>query len=267
MLKKGFVIFGPQGNSCFMTKSFLIFTLLISLTCAKVNHVANYEVKYYELKDSIDLPVAKADEIDSLIAPFKKTLDFKMKEVIGQSAKRLNMAFPESTLGNFIADVLFRKAEEHYDGVVDFAFINYWSIGIAEIQKGVINKGQIYELMPFENHLVIIKVDQDVMYKLFENMAKKGGWPVSKQVKFKITDGKPTDITINGQPLKKDYIYHVAVSDYLANGGDGCSFFKGEDRDIVDVLIREMIMQGIIDLANNGEPVNAELDGRIYLKE
>ncbi len=239
--------------------------LVITLSCAKVNHVADYQVSAYQINDSINSD--NVDEINELIKPYKTKLDAEMNVVIGESATRLNKAFPESTLGNFVADVLYRKAEEYYEGKVDFALINYYSIGIQEVQKGNITKAQVYELMPFENHLVIMKVDQYVVLQLFENIAKKGGWPISKQVKFKIENDIPIDISINGQPLKGGYIYHIAVSDYLANGGDSCSFFKGEDRDNVDVLIRNMIMQGILDQYEKGVAITAALDGRIKLKE
>ncbi len=234
-------------------------------SCVKVNHIAGYKAISYQMNDSIS-PVGDL-KIDSLIKPYKKQVDIEINKVIGYSAKNLNMSFPESTLGNFVADLIFRKAKQYNDDSVDFAFINYWSIKIDGIPKGAINKGQIYELMPFENHLVILKVGRDEVFQLFENMAKKGGWPVSKQVKFQIADEKPINIFINGKPLEDDKTYHIALSNYLANGGDGCSFFKGKDRDEINILIRDLIMQGIIDQERKGEPITAKIEGRISLKE
>jgi len=249
-----------------MPRFYKFLTLLLFLySCAKVNHIADYQADTYELNNSIN--VGEVEEINKLIQPYKVKVDAEMNEVIGQSAKHLNMAFPEGTLGNFVADVLYQKAVEGYEERVDFAFINYWSIRIEEIPKGPITKGQVFELMPFENHLVILKVDQNVVFQLFENMALKGGWPVSKQVNFKIENGKPTDILVNRKPLQDDYIYHIAISNYIANGGDGCSFFIGKERDNVDLMIRDMIMQGILDYGENGKEITAEIEGRITLKE
>ena len=36
----------------------------------------------------------------------------KTNVVIGQSSKRLNMAFPESTLGNLVADIIFSTSSK-----------------------------------------------------------------------------------------------------------------------------------------------------------
>jgi 2',3'-cyclic-nucleotide 2'-phosphodiesterase (5'-nucleotidase family) len=255
----------PLMANLMFKKRLVYISILFFISCAKVNHVADVQVSSYKMDDAAR--TGQSEAIDSLINPYKMKIDTEMNVVIGLCAKRLNMAVPESTLGNLIADVLYQKAVEYYEGQVDFAVINYSSIRLNELQKGDITRGLIYELMPFENHLVIVKVDKNVVYKLFENIAKSKGWPVSKQVKFVISESKPIDILIDGKPLKEDYIYHIAVPDYLANGNSGCSFFKGEDRADVDVLIREMIMEGILDFKNKGEPINADLEGRISLKK
>ena len=243
----------------------LLISIISILSCAKVNHLPDHKYSSYQLNDTIKVDETVA--VNALIEPYKIVLDAEINVVIGQSAKRLNMAFPESTLGNFVADVLYQQAEKSYEGKIDFAFINYWSIRLEEIQRGDITKGQVFELMPFENHLVIMKVDRFVVRQLFENMAVKGGWPISKQVKFQIKDGKPKNISINGKPLEEGYTYHIAVSNYIANGGDSCSFFKDEDRDDIDVLIRDMIVQGIVDYKEKGEAISANVEGRVSLIE
>ena len=258
-LQKGFVIF---GKTCSMPRFYIIvFLTLIVFSCSKVNHLAKVDSNVYQLDGSVN--VGNVNHIDSIIQPYKKEVDKEMNKVIGQTSKSLTMAFPEGTLGNFVADVLHEKAVEHYEGRVDFAFINYWSIRIEEIPKGAITKSHVFELMPFENHLVIMKVEKNIVLQLFENMAQKGGWPVSKQVQFKIKNGKPFDVLINEQPLQENYIYHIAVSNYLANGGDNCSFFINQNRDNLEVMIRDMIMNGIVDIDKAGKLIDAEIEGRI----
>ena len=243
----------------------LILLALIVSSCSKVNHLAKIDSKSYQLDGSIN--AESVSEIDSMIQPYKKELDKEMNQVIGHTAKRLYMAFPEGTLGNLVADILYEQAAVHYEGQIDFAFINYWSILIKEIPEGKITKSHVFELMPFENHLVIMKVEKDIVLKLFENMAEKGGWPISRQVQFGIENGKPIDILINGKPLQENHVYHIAVSNYLANGGDSCGFFINQNRKNLEVMIRDMIMQGIIDINNTGKLVDAEIEGRITIKK
>ena len=82
---------------------FLI-SIITILSCARVNHLADCEFSAYQLNDTIE--VDEVEAINELIEPYKILLDAEMNVVIGHSAKRLNLAFPESSLGNFVADVL-----------------------------------------------------------------------------------------------------------------------------------------------------------------
>ena len=98
------------------------------------------------------------------------------------------------------------------------------------IPKGDILTKQIYEVMPFENEIVIIKMNGKDVEGLFDYYLKtQKNNPVSHL--FIETDENDviSKKLINGKSIEYNKIYYIATSDYLALGGDNMSFFsKGE---------------------------------------
>ena len=207
--------------------------------------------------------IEPSDEITALIAPYKKEMEKEMNQVIGACVKDLTKDRPECTLGNWMADLVHKKCEEYYGQPIDFAIVNYGGIRILTLPAGKITKSNIFELMPFENALVVIHVDAQILQEFFDKMALYGGWPVSYQVKYKIKNNKAIDITINGQPIDKNKIYKIALSDFIANGGDKCFFFKNQKRDWLGKLFRDAIMEHVMDLTKEGKQIDANIEGRV----
>jgi 2',3'-cyclic-nucleotide 2'-phosphodiesterase (5'-nucleotidase family) len=78
----------------------------------------------------------------------------------------------------------------------------------------------------------------------------------------------PTDITINGKAFDETKDYWVVTSDYLANGGDSYNFFKdAKERKIMNVLLRNMIINYCEDITKLEQTIKPKLDGRIQLSK
>ena len=200
--------------------------LLISISSCKIYHEANTEHSKYDL--TTDANIQSDIEINEMIAPYKEDLDAEMNQVIGVCEKELMKALPECTLGNWAADAILEQCNNTYSGPVDFAVVNYGGIRIPSLPQGDITTGKIFELMPFDNMLVVLEVKGSVVQQLFENIAGRGGWPVSKGVVCTFnTAGQLLDVQINGKAIDTNKIYRIGITDYVANGGDKCDFFKG----------------------------------------
>jgi 2',3'-cyclic-nucleotide 2'-phosphodiesterase (5'-nucleotidase family) len=194
-------------------------------------------------------------------------MEKEMNQVIGACEKELMKAKPESTLGNWTADLVHKKCEEYYGKSIDFALVNYGGLRIPSLPAGPIMKSTIFELMPFENALVVLNVDAETVEKLFVRMAEYGGWLISHQVQFDIKNGKPIDVQINGKPIDKNKMYKIALSDFVANGGDKCFFFEDKKQELLGKLFRDAIMEHVIELNAQGKKVNADLEGRVEVIE
>ena len=118
------------------------------------------------------------------------------------------------------------------------------------------------ELMPFENRIVIMEVNGLTLDSLFNHMAAKGGWHVSG-ARYKIKDGKAVEVTIQGEPLQSRGVYIMAVSDYLAQGGDNCTMLKGIPYTDTQKTLRDALVEGIQEMTLRGEHIKSVLDGRV----
>ena len=236
----------------------VVITFLL-LSCSKHVYVQQTQPQHFVIKDNVvDSQVVKT------IQPYKQSLDGKMHEVIGTAPVALTKKTPESNLGNFFAESVFQKVKTltNIDTVNTFAMFNNGGLRTS-VPQGDIMVGGMYELMPFENKLVVIKVSGERLIKLLNFIAEKDGAPVAG-IRFIIADKKATDVTINGKPFDVDKIYFVATSDYLAGGGD--KFFSADENNSIvktDILLRDILIDYCRNLNKQNKPVTALLDGRI----
>ena len=229
-------------------------------SCKSYFSVNKTDAQFYKIDKRLDS--IKSSKVDSIIAPYKAKLDNKMNEVIGY-AEYMNKQRPESSLGNWVADVVAEKAAEISGEKIDFAVQNYGGLRIPEVTKGPVTLGKIYELMPFQNFVTIVTANGNVTKQFFDRMAQYGGWPISKGVKYKIKDGKPVDIMIHGKPLDLNATYKIALPDYIANGGDKCFFFKDQKKNITAKLIRDVLIEAVKEANAKGKPVSSKIEGRV----
>lgn len=198
-----------------------------------------------------------------LIDPFSKEMWSEMNEVIGQNAQPLNKEKPEGTLNNWVADVMKTEAERFTGKPVDFAISNYGGIRINVLPQGPVTLGRIFEVMPFDNLLVVLQMPGEDLKVFLDHMASEGGWPVSKELRFMISDSTAKDISINGLPLDTQHTYLVAMPDYVANGGDQRHYLQELPRQKLTYVIRDALIDHTRRLAASGDSIVVQKDGRI----
>ncbi len=217
----------------------------------------NY-IKIKELKES-------EEDISKMIAPYKKDMEKEMNLVIGQTAKMLTLAKPESTLGNWAADLIFAKAGQYTDVKIDFCMLNYGGLRIPSLPKGDITQGKVFELMPFDNTLVVVELKGSDLQLLFDRAAADGGWPVSKHIKVDLYKNKAQMLRINDKKVVQDRIYYVAMNDYMANGGDKCFFLKDKKKIITNKLMRNLFIEYIKETTKAGKKIDANSGQRVFI--
>lgn len=244
-----------------MLKSWFVFILIFLSSCAKQFHLANFEQENIRFEQKAGQEGSA--RIDSMISPYKLALDDKMNIVIGEAETELIKERVESTLGNWVADALVNQAEIEGFGPIDFAAQNYGGIRIPGIPKGDVTIGKIYELMPFDNIMVIMECKGDVVMKLMERIAEYGGWPVSWQIKMVISDNQLSAITLHGESIDPDRRYRFILPDYIANGGDNCDFLIDEKSVNTGLLIRDLLIGELKYQTALGKKITAVKEGRI----
>lgn len=188
-----------------------------------------------------------------------------MQIVIGQADTTLTKAQPECTLGNFIADAMLQAAKQTNSNVAA-AVANQGGIRLPYINAGKITIGKMYELMPFDNALTIIEVPGNILVQWCNHMAVQKGWPVSG-ISYVIKDGKAEAILINHQPIDENKIYFIATNDYLATGGDKCSFLTKLKATPVNLFIRDILIDYVKQLHKANQPLHPYIEKRVHYAE
>lgn len=243
-------------------RNLLLLLLPFCFSCSADLHPVKADTTYYKLHSE----AAVDSSILSFIQPFHDSLVKEMQQVIAVSDITMNKAKPESLLGNFVADLLLEKGKAYNNGVGDFSIVNFGGLRIPSMPAGNITKGIIYELMPFDNFMVILELKGIDVKQLLDVIAAQGGWPVSG-IKFAIRNGKAEDIYINGKSLENSRIYQIIISDYLADGGESLLFLRSEKRTNTGLLIRDVILEHLRDQTTLGKHITAHLDNRITIHE
>ncbi len=212
--------------------SILIFTACRPLQLAQV--------------DTKHIDITSQSGIDSnlyyLVEKYKIQLDDQMNVVLCDTPVDLIKAQPSSNLGNMMADILYNYYNKK-DSVVDFAITNLGGIRVGSFAKGPLTIGDAYQLMPFDNEIVQIKISGKIVQQLFQHVCNLGGWPISHVHIVMDSARVIQQVKIDGKDLQENKIYTVAMNDYIANGGDQCSFLIGEPIVKSGKLFRDAIIE------------------------
>ena len=207
---------------------------------------------------------AGSDQDSSVIRfyrPYKQGLDSQMNAVIGVCGSEIAPRRPNGALNNLVIDAMAEVARQQNISF-DFAHINYKSLRV-KLPAGDLRAFKIYEMMPFENLMVTIKLKGSDVLDLFNYIAKEGGDPISN-ASFKIVGGKAMDIIINGTPLNFSEEYTILTSDYVANGGDKADvYLQATDRKDFALKVRDAILLYIKQQTAANKMLDPKLDNRI----
>lgn len=212
-------------------KFLLIGIALVSLTACKTTSLQVAHVQTQK-NISINNELKNDEEFVKVIEPYKQKLDKEMNQKISHTNTDLTKQGDNSNLGNLLADYTYDGADEWAKGNlkknIDAALINIGGIRTT-IGQGDILLKSVFEVMPFENEVIIVKMKGTDLQGLFDYYATtQVNNPVS-HLYIETHNGQLSKALINGKAVNPDQDYYIATSDYLALGGDNMKFFsKGE---------------------------------------
>lgn len=243
-----------------------LLALLILLSATSCSHKRWSTLQSSSVKIAIDSTTnSLADKnYSAYLQPFKQKVDTQMNEVIGQAAETMKGHAPESLLSNFSADVYLQTATNFQGENVDIAIVNLGGLRTI-VPAGDITVRKVFELMPFENELVLLWLKGDKLNELLQYFAGMGGEGVSG-LRMEIKDGKAVNITINDKPLDPTKVYSIVTNDYLAGGNDKMvQLAQAEKRVNTDIKVRTMLLNYIKNETKKGNKIQSKLDGRIKI--
>lgn len=239
----------------------LLLLLFFTISACNINY---HIVKSNREEQNINSSLAVDSAIIKTYLPYKVQLDAEMNKVIGYTEVELTKQsdLPQSVLGNFFADAVLNQAKK-IDSTIDFTVPTTKGGLRNNIATGEITVAKVFELMPFENELVLYTLKGEDVLNLLNFIAKTNGQPVAG-LKMNINDGKPENISINGKDFNVNQTYQVLTSDYIASGGDGAvGFATPIARKSLGLKVRDALLQEVAQLQAEGKKINTKLDGRI----
>ena len=218
--------------------------------------VRDAPVDFVEIGEGIE----PAADVEALVATYREQLEDQLAEVLGHAAGPFTKADPEGTLDNLVADALLEVAEEHSSDTVHAALVNEGGLRVP-IAAGPIRMTHAYELLPFENYVIVLSLSGSQMERLADEIAAAGGEPIAGWT-MELDGDDAVRVLVGGQPIDPDRTYRVATVDYLANGGGTWSVLwepHPDSRENLGILIRDVF---VAYLRAHGT-VTPTLDGRI----
>lgn len=125
----------------------------------------------------------------------------------------------ESAEGNWFCDLMLAARPDAQVSLTNGGGLR------ADLPAGVLEYGQLYEAIPFDNRFAIVQMKGADLRRLVTENLQKGGAALSwggLRAKARCKgDQLDVQITVGGKPLVEQRSYQVATSDFLASGGDG----------------------------------------------
>jgi 2',3'-cyclic-nucleotide 2'-phosphodiesterase/3'-nucleotidase/5'-nucleotidase len=149
-------------------------------------------------------------------------------------------------MGEWVADIMRKTVK------ADIAIQNGGGLRTS-IEKGDITVGKMYELMPFDNTLVVAKLTGAQIKAQIENgianekisFGQVAGVYVTYDLSRPFGD-RVVKITLeNGQPLDMNKVYTVVANDFMFDGGDGYIKLKDNEKKDTGIPVREAIIEYI----------------------
>ena len=202
-------------------------------------------------------PIDPDADVQHLLAPFRQEVAEMKAEILATADRPLGVKRHEpSEIGALVTDAILAATKRHDDlPDADFALQNSGGLR-TPLPKGEISYGHLYEVLPFDNLLVTMKLTGKQVDELLTAVVKTGRVFQTAGLHVELTcdkNGKPDGARAkdlaSGKPLVATKTYTVVWNDFLANGGDGTrevlatveqSFHpKYVMRDVVAEVLRE----------------------------
>ncbi|MGY8918772.1 MAG: 5'-nucleotidase C-terminal domain-containing protein [Flavobacteriales bacterium] len=206
----------------------------------------------------------------NFIEPYKKNIEKDLYTTYAYSPKTYDKKNGNlnTAIGNFMADAVYELSNPIFKSKkgenIDFVLLNYGGIR-SVISKGNINKNSAYNLMPFENEVIVTKLSGKDVYKLIDYLTiARRAHPIARLQLELDKDYKLINAKINNKKIDVNSYYYVATSDFLLNGGDKMTFFNESiENTILNYKIRDLLIDYFIQI----DTLKSTIDNRFIIKK
>lgn len=180
------------------------------------------------------MPASAPDSaVGTTLAGYEKQLSDKLNVVVGSTpvalvGERADVRTRTTNLSNLVTNAM-----KEYTGA-EIVITNGGGIR-ASLAAGNITVGGIYNVLPFDNTLVVLELDGAGILKALEHGLRlypeqNGAFSQVAGLTAKFNPAAPVgsrvlEVMVGGEPLDLNKKYTVATNDFMAAGGDGYEWF------------------------------------------
>src|SRR6185436_21184715 len=117
---------------------------------------------------------------------------------IGYNEAALERKKQGNTLGYFIADAYLEMARQKINPNADAAFMNSGGVRLTDLPPGAITQGKIYELMPFDNLMVLLKMKGSLLKQYLDTLAANEG-VIESGITMQIVNKSAQQVLVGGK--------------------------------------------------------------------
>jgi len=218
----------------------------------------------------IDASIKPDADLEKMLKPYTDAVR-PLSIVIGRLDGTLKkQGVGAGAIGNFVADGIRAEARAKTGQPIALAMINAGGLRKNEIQAGEIRASDIFELLPFENKLVVLEMTGSQVTKLMQLATRDA--QSGARIEFKWNDqgraefisGKLIDESGREVAVDNDKLYKIVTIDYLVNLKSGSYALLQEAKSItpLDITIRDAIMEYVKAETAAKRAIKSQVDDR-----
>ena len=212
----------------------LLIAIFFAVSCSTSYKTENVQYSHYRIQQYDE----GSKSLASIVKPYSDSVNKLMNVVIGYNDVLLEKKRLGNTLGFFITDAYLEMAKQKLDPKVDAAFMNSGGIRLPEMSAGAITQGKIFELMPFDNLMVLLKMKGSLLKQYLDTLAANEG-VIESGITMQIVNKTAEQVSIGGKPLDLNRDYTIVHSDYVAMNSN---LLKNINRITNGYLLRDAIL-------------------------
>jgi len=235
----------------------LLVAILFAISCNTSYKAGHIQYSNYRIQQT-----PSPNALTSIISPYADSVNKLMNAVIGYSEAQLERKKQGNTLGYFMTDAYLKMAKQKVDPNVDIAFMNSGGVRLPDLSAGAVTQGKIYELMPFDNLMVLFKMKGSQLKEYLDTLAGDDG-VVESGMTMQIENKTAQHIMVGGKPIDPDAQYTIVHSDYVVINSN---FLKNISWKTNGYLLRDAIIDYVKLNNSQGKKIKvSDTDRIIYV--
>jgi len=193
--------------------------------------------------------VMPGDPIAAFVDSIERAVAPRVSRVVGRAARPLGT----EDLANYTTDAM-RAASG-----ADIAMTNPGGIR-RDLPAGPITVGHVFEVLPFENVLVTMRLRGSELKRILGSKPDKVRLGGARGHATAARDAAAVQLEhADGTPLRDDSTYVFVTNNFIFGGGDGFTGFEvARDVQMTDLRLRDVVQQAMEEATREGRDVDPE---------